>query len=203
MAPYWPVFCEELFLTRPNRSLKETVMKTRNLTLALLASTTLFSVACSSLEISTDYDPSVAFGSYKTFAFKDGAKAKNSLAQSRFQIALTQALEARGLGKATADADLKVFTHFVLGKDVRLNSYGYGMGGWYGYRWGGGMGSVQVQEIPTGMIVVDMVDTKENRLVWRGTAKDRISRDSTPEERQGRVKEAVEKMLANFPPVKK
>ena len=100
-------------------------------------------------------------------------------------------LEAKGLKRVSGEADLKVYAHFIQGKDVRLYSYGYGMGGWYGWRWGGGYQTTDVQNIPTGTIVIDLVDGKENRLVWRGTAKDQISRDITPEERAVKTKEAV------------
>ena len=157
---------------------------------------------CSTLEVHTDYDPSGNFAAYRTFTLKEGAKAKNSLAQARVTKALVQTLEAKGLKQVTGEADLKVYTHFVLGKDVRLYSYGYGMGGWYGWRWGGGYHTTDVQQIPTGTIVIDLVDGKENRLVWRGTAKDQISRDITPEERAVKTKEAIDKLFEGFPPKK-
>jgi hypothetical protein len=163
----------------------------------------LLATGCSTLQVATDFDPSVNFAAYRTFALKDGAKAKNSIAQVRITKAIVETLEARGLKRVTGDADVKVYAHFVLGRDVRLYSYGYGMGGWYGGRWGGwggGYGATDVQQIPTGTIVVDLVDGKENRLVWRGTAKDRISRDDTPEERAVKAKEAAGKLFEGFPP---
>jgi hypothetical protein len=157
---------------------------------------------CSTLRVSTDWDPSVNFAAYKTFSMKDGAKAKNSLAQARVTKALVEALEAKGLKRVSGEADLKVYPHFVVGKETRIYSYGYGMGGWYGYRWGGygGYGRVDVEQIPIGTIVVDLVDAKENRLVWRGIAKDEISRDATPEERAGKAKEAMARLFEGFPP---
>ena len=160
----------------------------------------VMAAGCSTLEVHTDYDPSGNFGAYRTFSLKDGAKAKNSLAQARVTKALVETLEAKGLKRVSSEADLKVYAHFVLGKEVRLHSYGYGMGGWYGSRWGGGYRSVDVQQIPTGTIVIDLVDGKENRLVWRGTAKDQISRDTSPEERAGKAKEAIDKLFEGFPP---
>jgi len=157
---------------------------------------------CSTLQIHTDYDPSVNFAAYQTFALKDGAKAKNSLAQDRITKALVQTLEGKGLKRVNGEADVKVYLHFVLGKDVRLYSYGYGMGGWYGGRWGGGYNTTDVQQIPTGTIVIDLVDGKENRLVWRGTAKDQLSRNDTPEEKAVRAKDATDKLFEGFPPKK-
>ena len=154
---------------------------------------------CSTLRVSTDWDPGVNFASYKTFSLKEGAKAKNSLAQARVAKALVEALEAKGLKQVSVEADLKVYPHFVLGKETRIYSYGYGMGGWYGRRWGG-YGRVDVEQIPIGTIVVDLVDGKENRLVWRGTAKDEISRDASPEERSAKAKEAMARLFEGFPP---
>lgn len=158
-------------------------------------------IACSStLQVNTDYAPGTDFSKYKTFTVKHGAAAQNAIAVQRFELSITNALTARGLTPVADGADLNVFDHFVLGKDTQLNSYGYG--GWGG-RWGGGMQTTQVQEIPTGTVVVDLVDTKTNKMVWRGIAKDELSTTATPEERQQKSDAAAQQLFANFPPAAK
>ncbi len=174
----------------------------RLLTVALVALATL-TVACSTLEVTTDYEPGTDFGKYETFAFKEGAPPKNPIARDRFLSALSDAMKGKGLSPAAGEPDLLVFMHFVVGKETQINTYGYGMGGWYGYRWGGGMTTTQVQQIPTGTVVVDLVDAKANKLVWRGVAKDQISTDATPQEREAVAVEVANKLFEGYPPAKK
>lgn len=160
-------------------------------------------VACSTLQVTTDYAPGTDFSKYRTFTVKPGAAPKNPIAAERFAKSLSAALEARGLKQVPEGGDLNVFGHFSLGKETQLNTYGYG--GWGGWGWGGygGMGGMQtttVQEIPTGTIVIDLVDAKTNTAVWRGIAKDTISTSTTPEERQQKADEVGRKLFENYPP---
>ena len=58
------------------------------------------------------------------------------------------------------------------------------------------------ERIPTGTVVIDLVDARTDRAVWRGLAKDRILTDGTPEERTNAVSEAMAELFAGFPPRK-
>jgi hypothetical protein len=51
-----------------------------------------------------------------------------------------------------------------------------------------------------GTLLIDILDSSTNELVWRGSAQAELSLTATDEERDKRVKEAVKKMLKNFPP---
>lgn len=159
--------------------------------------------ACSTLQVNTDYDPATNFSGYKTFTMKHGAAGKDTIAVERFENALAAAIEARGLKRVPEGGDLAFFAHFQLGKDTQLNTTGYGYAGWGGWRWGGGMQTTTVQQIPTGTVIVDAVDSKSSKAVWRGIAKDQISTSATPEERQQKAKEVATELFANFPPGKK
>lgn len=169
-------------------------MKLTRLTLLALAAA---AVACSTLQVDTDYAPGTDFSKYKTFTLKHGAAAKNAIAVERFELSLGNALTARGLKQVSDGADLNVFDHFVIGKDTQLSTYGYG--GWGG-RWGGGMQTTQVQQIPTGTVVVDLVDSQTNKMIWRGVAKDELSTTATPEQRQQKADEVARKLFENYPP---
>jgi hypothetical protein len=50
------------------------------------------------------------------------------------------------------------------------------------------------------MLIVDIVDMRSRQLVWRGTAEARVDESADPERRDARVREAVEKLFAEFPP---
>jgi len=173
---------------------------TRIATLALAVA----AFGCSTLEINTDYAPGTDFSKYKTFSLKQGAPPKNQIAADRVATALTSALEAKGFKRVPEGGDLSVFVHFQAGKETQINTTGYGYGGWGGWRWGGygGTQTTTVQEIPTGTLVVDLVDEVKDVAVWRGIAKDQISTSATPEERNEKVNAVFTELFKDFPPKK-
>lgn len=157
--------------------------------------------ACSTLQISVDYDPATDFSRYRTFTLKHGAPSRDAIAEERLDAALVAALEARGLSRVSGSGDLSLFTHFRMGKETQFNTTTWGYTGWGGWRWGGvPMQTTTVQEIPTGTVVVDLVDSKTGRAVWRGIAKDRVSASGTPEHYRKQADEAARQLFAGFPP---
>lgn len=174
-------------------------MKSTRLATLVLA---VAAFGCSTLEISTDYAPGTDFSKYKTFTLKQGAPPKNQIAAERVANALTSALEAKGFKRLPDGGDLSVYVHFKAGQETQLNTTGYGYGGWGGWRWGGygGMQTTTVTEIPTGTLVVDLVDEVKDVAVWRGIAKDQLSTSATPEERNQKANDVFTQLFAGFPP---
>jgi hypothetical protein len=158
------------------------------------------SIGCSTLQLSTDYAPGTDFARYRSFTINKPAQTRNPIAVERLGNALGTALSARGLAQVPEGGDLTVFAHFVLGKETQINTTGYGYGGWGGWRWGGGMQSTTVEQIPTGTLVVDLVDSSTKTVVWRGIAKDQISMTGTPEEREAKANEVARQLFEGFPP---
>ncbi len=100
--------------------------------------------------------------------------------------------------------------HGRLSKQTQLDttSYGYGWGRGWGYygRWGyAGAGSrtTTISEVPVGMLIVDLVDAGQKKLVWQATASETLDPRSSPDQKDRQVKEAVQKMFAGFPPTPK
>ena len=50
------------------------------------------------------------------------------------------------------------------------------------------------------MQIIDIVSASEKQLIWRGTASDEIYPGNSAEAREKRVREAVQQILALFPP---
>lgn len=152
-------------------------------------------LACATLTTSVDYDRSRDFSRYRTFGFRIGTPAPRELAQKRIEEVIGAALRAKGLTPAAdGKPDLNVFTHVVVERHQRIETIVWG----FGCRWGGGVAMSNVVEVPVGTLIVDLVDAKENCLVWQGRASDTISSDSQTRERQ--LREAVARMLESFPP---
>jgi len=157
-------------------------------------------VACSTVQVSTDYDPAANFAQYKTFTIMPLEQFKeNPITADRIKMAITQALQAKGLSQASDTADLQIQVFAKLSQETQMTSTG-GYGGW-GYRgWGGGMSTTTVQNINVGTLVVDLVDAKTNKPVWRGMASDTIDPKSTGEQKQEALNYAMSQMFAKYPP---
>jgi hypothetical protein len=68
----------------------------------------------------------------------------------------------------------------------------------YGYCYGNC--EPQVADYELGTLIVDIVDTKSNKVVWRGWAQDTINGVIDNQDRLGKkVDEAVTKMMVSLP----
>lgn len=70
----------------------------------------------------------------------------------------------------------------------------------YPYGMMGGGPRTYVREYEVGTLILDGVDAREQRLVWRGTAQAELHRDLSPDALQKKINDAVHKLLARFPP---
>lgn len=184
--------------------------------LVLLLATVL--AGCSTLEISSDFDPKADFTSLKTYDWLDEPQKPtgdpridgNTLLEKRIHEAVETALAARGFKKVTRDPDFLVAYHVSLDKRQSvqtLNShYGYAPGWGYGYGasyrpgyWAGAP-ETYVYEYEEGTLILDIVNPKNKELMWRGSATDEVSFKSTPEKDQTELNKAVDEMLERFPP---
>jgi hypothetical protein len=105
-------------------------------------------------------------------------------------------LATRGLERATADqADLLIHYHANIDRRIDVNrterQYGYcqdaGCQSW-------------VVEYQAGTLVLDIVDARTNRLIWRGWAQDSLEGVLDNHHKMAqKITEAVGRMLAMFP----
>jgi hypothetical protein len=189
-------------------------------TIAAMSFSLAVSAGCaSSVKVNSDYDPAVDFTSLKTWSWvedethaKEGASvAGNQLLSNRVTAAVERSLTARGYRQAQGSPDFRVaFTFGAQEKlDVRSSpSTGAYYGGGYRGRRGGmytgwGGSTVDVKQYTEGTLIIDILRPGGEQLVWRGTGTTRIREEKDPEKRTQKVNDAVEKILAQFPPKKK
>jgi len=152
--------------------------------------------------VSVDFEKSVDFSKFKTYQWKEGTTLPNPMMQERLKAAIEKQLQLKGITPVADKADLVVTTHARLEKQTSVDLTTYGYGGYYG--WGGaGMStsSATVREIPVGTLIVDLVDTGSNKLVWRGSGSDVVS--NKPEKNEAKINKIIPKMFKNFPPAPK
>lgn len=183
-------------------------MKTPALKLLTLLGACLLA-ACSTVSVTTDYDPSASFAKYRTYRVAS-AKSGQSLgpfSEATLRASLRRELGAKGITQvAGGKADLEVVRHAFQNQRVSVNQYtdwGYGYGGGWPYRYGYyGMwvGAprtyVDVNRYTEGTLVLDFVDARTQRLVFRGIGKAVVGGQ---ESNARKIDEAVAKIVAKFP----
>jgi hypothetical protein len=162
------------------------------------AALALGGAGCSTIKTNVDYDTTAHFDTYRTYAFKD-VHGEAAFQMKRVQAAVEKSLQAKGLSKADGKPDLWVVLHTRTRNERQVTTYSSGWGWGWGWR-GGYWTTARVDNIPIGTLVVDLVDTGHKELVWRGSATRAVDREETPQERAGKVQEAVDKIFEEFPP---
>lgn len=179
----------------------------------------VWGTACTTMEIRTDYDPNVDFSQLRTWSWlapvaphDNDPRVDTPMVDKRVRTAVEEALAERGFARDDTAPSFYVAYYVALRDEVdvrELNDhYGYGPGwGWrYGYDrgfgWGpGGLGGyTYVYEYQKGSLTLDVVLPEDRRLVWRGSAEAEVQPDASPGQSDAVIREAVEKILARFPP---
>ena len=166
-------------------------MKTK-LTLLLIA---MFFTACSSLQVSTDFDPKVAINQKNSFAIKHKSSS-DSLSEDRMNGAIASALEAKGYQKVPlAQADFIVL--YESGQenqtDVEPEYIPMGFYGMAGYT------TMDTFNYTEGTLDIRMADPKSKKVFWSANATNDMETKKTPQERTTYVDGLVSQILAKYP----
>ncbi|MCF6763511.1 DUF4136 domain-containing protein [Pseudomonas fragi] len=190
--------------------------------IALLGLALLLS-ACETMQVSHDYNPAVDFAKFRTWAWKEPAvqyqpnnpMLRSDLTEQRIVQAISGQLDQRGLRPAAAGSkpDLQVQAWLIVAnrQEQVVTNYGYGgpwggpWGGYWGGPWEGYWGAPMYNETrnvvyQVGTLQIDLIDAKDGKLVWRGSAEKVIDSSPTPSERSAAINEAVTKILSTYPP---
>ena len=148
----------------------------------------------------TDYDHSVNFEKYQTFAWKNYVKpgtgiVNNSIVASRLENAVNAQLLKKGMREDDRNPDVYIVAHLGA-KNVSDLEYMPAYG-WRHWRWMGP--DVFVNRYVEGITVIDVVDARTNQLVWRA-----IETDTGSNVLDVQSEKKVDKMAADafkhFPP---
>jgi len=171
-------------------------MRSRVKIFLLMAVTLLFAVVGRSQNVVVDWDHSVGnFSEFKTYAWvKPMRPTPNPLMDQRIVAAIDGQLTAKGMTKADGPAD--VLVTYGAGISQERQAVATGMGG--GWRWGGGVATVNQYVTNVGTLVVDINSGKTKQLIWRGAAKGTLS--DKPEKNSEKIDKAVAKMFKKYPP---
>jgi len=157
----------------------------------------LMSVPAFAQSVDVDYDKTANFRAYKTYALGTVKMSDDAspLMVQRTVSALEGQMSAIGFRKVQSNPDLIVEIQSSTREELSYTSWGdfspY-WGGPYPY-WGGvaypfwhsgGFSGFDVQTFLVRTLIVDMIDARTEKAVFRGSAEDRVSHKATKNERK-------------------
>jgi len=180
----------------------------------LIVAVVAVGAGCSSISVRSDYDQDADFTRYQTFGWLPQptgsmsgsaaqAQARNDLMDKRILSAVNNQLVDRGMQIDTTEPDLLLAYHTGVQDKVNVTDWGYsypsyGAWGYGGYGYGGR--DIDVYSYQEGTFILDFIDGKTQRLVWRGTATGVLDSSPSAEKSEKNINTAVEKILAQYPP---
>jgi hypothetical protein len=171
----------------------------RHLTLIF---TFLLFVSCASIQVYSDFDRSVDFSQFKTFAFFKPQIDKvdiSDLDKRRILKAIDTELISKGLSKSETPDILIGFSTKAKEKIYvnTINSFGWGWGwGFNPWLWGPNANTVSTRT--EGTLYINIIDGVSKQLIWQGKGRGGI--DENMKDRDERISIFVQEIIENYPP---
>lgn len=162
--------------------------------------------SCGTVNVSNDYDRNVNFQEFKTFAFhKKGLNnlKMNDLDKRRVVVAVQKNLEEKGLKMANSEKSADLIVNLVAKTQKHVNVdvdpwYNPWLSPWGPYSYGGYWGAPNVRKYHDGVLIIDLVNRKNNTLIWQGMGEGlNLYKLSDKVER---IPKAVSEILKYYPP---
>lgn len=168
----------------------------------------LISFGCSNqLYVSSDLDKEIDFNTYKTFAWAKEQEAPgaggnpmfdNELNRKRIKEAIEKEMEVLGLKRFDWAPDLLIDFHITINqKEAYMvhDNYSFGFRYWPNY-------DLNSYSYNKGALVIHLVDSKKEQLVWQGIGSKTLA-DVPSENAEEQIQKAVQRILAQYPTIKK
>src|ERR1044072_2582720 len=124
---------------------------------------------------SAAFDEKVDFTSYKSFAF-DKEGARNPFVNMLIVEAVERELTSRGLTKVNVEPDLKVIYLAATVPNLQVQNVPFYHVVNPAYSGMVGRATMNMWDVTTGALVIDLLDRKSHRVVFRGTITDVLQR---------------------------
>ena len=159
----------------------------------------LLTAGCATVAVHHDYDREANFTRYYTYKFLQPREGigldpvvDNSLMHTRIGRAVERELASRGYRKAQyGKPDFLIVYHVGVGEKVAVTTYGYSS--WQGPH---ALADTGERCQKAGMLILDIVDCENRKLVWRGWATGLVGDTECIQER---VDKTVHKIMQKYP----
>ncbi len=171
---------------------------------AVFLASFLLCIAVQAQKTSAAFDESVDFSNFKTFAF-DKSGARNPFVNQLIVEAIERELTSRGLTKVDADPDLKVVYLAATVPNLQVQNVPFYHVVNPAYSGMVGSATMNMWDVTTGTLVVDLLDRKADRTVFRGTITDVLQRGASADLRADAkivskpINKGVSKIFKKYP----
>jgi Domain of unknown function (DUF4136) len=168
----------------------------------------LLLTACSTVNVTTDYDHNFSFAGHETFAWVSEhpmvahSPDVSPLAEGRLERAIIDAMQRNGIRYVENAADADLLVGFSLGskQQIRVTPGFYSASYWGRYPWiGAYYDSINIEQYSVDRLTIDVFDQQREVPIWHGTAT-KVAGIANEQKGEGMARNAVAKMLADFPP---
>jgi uncharacterized protein DUF4136 len=145
----------------------------------------------------TNYDPSANFSRFHTYSWRQSTPTDRGLMDERIIQSVNRELKRKGLIQVEQGGDLEV--RYFITVDERLDISWDDLDSPYWSFWDRRLhGQTIAREVPEGTIVVDLIDARENQVVWRGVSVDELNERNGDLETQ--ISFVAAEMFEDYPP---
>ena len=162
-------------------------------------------------KIHVNYDKSLDFTKFKTYGWSPHGAVAHPMLALDLVGAIEQELNSRGMTKVATNPDIIIAVYGAVDSEVSMTSNNpiYNATGGIppfdpsmtspgnSLYWDGYYGNSTVVVYP-GQLVVDLVDFKNKKLVWRAAAKEAVS-PNNPDKLESEVNNTITKMFKDYP----
>jgi len=146
-------------------------------------------------KVRIDFDHRANFSKYRTFMWAKEPETADPFMKERIINAINSQLRLRGLESDTSHADLAIVANTSTQEVQTVNTY------YSGSDWGGGgWATTTVDTSLEGTLVVDLIDARTNKPIWRGITTHTIS--DKPQKATNKLQKEIQKMFESFPPLR-
>jgi hypothetical protein len=143
-----------------------------------------------SYDTSHEFDATADFSKVHTFDWFTGTQTFSSDRDVSLRKIIGVELEAKGLRRDETAPDVLVAVYRSIVGTLNTKKSGY--------EWSDG--HFTEYEIQEGTLVIDLIDAKDKKGIWRGIAKGAYRADALPEERREFLSAVLREMFAGYPP---
>ena len=190
----------EMMATR-SYSVKESYQKTLAYCMLFL----LLAACGPAIRVTYDKEPNTSIANYKTYSWLKGKEIEekglnplfyNELNDVRIKNAVNKHMRSKGFtfvdSSSDCAADLQLHYHIVVENKTSetVEPFGY----YYPTEWR----KVNIYSYREGTLIIDLMDTKRNMLVWRGTATEVITAQTSAKPEKA-INDAVARIFEELP----
>jgi hypothetical protein len=159
--------------------------------------------ACSTMDISHDYDTTYNFSELKTYKWhpkrREQKQVKHRLVAKQIDEIIENLMTVRGMTKSD-DEEVDFYINYQAAIDGKLKAQNYSVSvGYVGYGgWMYGGSGTTITAYDEGTLVVDLIDAKNDELIFKGIAK--VDMKEMKDDKVEMLDYILTEMFNGFPP---